>query len=179
MSAVLSPKFVNLMVEARDKKETGKLYAYYRDEAMIHIGMLFFNQGQLCGCKYDKLSGMEAIKQLFHSAIATAMFVRTKKGEIEEQSSMPNVDAVISNITNDVSSAGSAPWSLSDTELVQAVSKTMGEVLGEKGQNNVADIAVKFPPQENASLFINECIRMAANFIGSKRATQILQPLLD
>lgn len=176
--AALPPKFINLMVEARDKKETGKLYAYYRDEAMIHIGMLFFNKGRLCGCKYDKLSGMEAVKKLFHSAIATAMFVRTQKGEIEEQSSMPDVSAVISNLTHE-SNAEAAPWSLSGDELLQAVSKTLGDILGEKGQKIVVSVAGKYPPERNAAAFIDECIKMAANFLGVKRARDIVEPLLD
>jgi len=167
------------MVEARDNRETGKLYAYYRDEAMIHIGMLFFNKGQLCGCKYDKLSGLEAIKKLFHSAIATAMFVRTQKGELEQQQSMPNVDAVISNLTHESDTTDTAPWSLTGAELLEAVSQTLGDILGEKGQANVAKIADQFPPQNNANLFIDECTRMAANFLGMKRASQVLQPLLD
>jgi len=179
MSAVaLPPKFINLMVEARDKKETGKLYAYYRDEAMIHIGMLFFNKGRLCGCKYDKLSGLDAFKKLFRSAIATAMFVRTQKGEIEEQSSMPDVTTVISNLTHE-SNADAAPWNLSGDELLQAVSKTLGDILGEKGQKNVISIASKYPPERNAAMFTNECINMAANFLGMKRARELIEPLLE
>lgn len=179
MAAVsVPPKFLNLMESARDKKETGKLYAYYKDEAMIHIGLLFFNKGRLCGCRFDKITGMDAIKTLFHTAIATAMFVRVGKTEVEEQDSMPDVDAIISTLKherdNDV-----APWSMTGTELYQTISVTLTDILGEKGKKMIDKVAAGYPPEENAKVFGEECIKMTANYLGMKRAREILDPIFE
>ncbi|MDH5326970.1 MAG: hypothetical protein OEZ68_14485 [Gammaproteobacteria bacterium] len=179
MAAVsVPPKFLNLMVDARDKQETGKLYAYYRDEAIIHIGMLFFDHGKLIGCRFDKQTGLDAVKTLFHTTIGTAMFVRANEKELEQQASMPDVNEVISTLKHERDEAV-APWVLSGQELIQAVSATMADILGEKGRTIVEKVAAGYPPQENAKLFEEECIRNVANFLGLKRAKEIIEPIFS
>lgn len=175
---VVPPKFLDLLVSARDKKETGKVYAYYRDETSIHTGVLYFLKGTLAGCKFEQLKGVEAIKQLLHSAIASAMFVKVGKGDIEQQGSMPDIDALISTLRQEDGDQ-LAPWSLSGSELFQAIVTTLGDLLGDKGERNVEDIAVRYPPHEYPHQFVDECTKMLSNYMGAKRAREILASLVE
>lgn len=177
ISAMSEPyKLHDMLVNVRDKKETGKLYTYYRDEAMIRIGMLFFSKGKLCGCRFDKQTGLKALRNLYQFAFTTVTFVRLGKEEVEYQGSIPDVDSVISTLEE---GCETAPWKMSGTEIYQAVVATLEDILGKKGQQIAVHAARDGTSEENLEVFKQRVIDAMALFVGDKKARAILNPLFE
>jgi len=176
-TAKIESKFTGLMQHAHEHEQTGKLYAYYRDDNVIHVGTLFFKKGRLCGCNYDKSTGTEALNSLASSVIATAMFVPSAPADLLDQPSIPDFDRVLKALCNGEAVGGTEH--LSAVELIQAICATLHDILGEKMANNIKDLAQKTRASDNIAGFKEECMKSVSNFMGGRRAREILDPLFE
>lgn len=180
-STYMSPKFIYHLQHARDENKTGKLYTYSRtDTATLEIGLLYFLTGILCGSILGSVTGREAIQYILNSKIATAMFVNLDKNEIIQQPAMPDIDEVFSLISSTepaVKSLTHTPVIFSHSEIVQAVNGTLSDIVGNTISNKIEQLAQVHSPSSDLNRFAEECIKLTSNYIGKKRATDILMPL--
>ncbi len=176
-TAKIEAKFTGLMRHAQEAQQTGKIYAYYRDDNVIHVGTLFFKKGRLCGANYDESRGADAVRGLAESVIATAMFVPTSPAELLDQPQMPDVDQVLNALGRGEAVGGTEH--LSAVDLVQAVAGTLADLLGDRMGDKVKDLAHQTHAAKDLPAFREACITTAANLIGGKRARELLEPLFE
>jgi len=176
-TAKVESKFTGLMNTAHDTAQTGKIYAYYRDNNVIHVGTLFFKKGEICGCNYDKLSGVDAVNSLAGSVISTAMFVPAKPAELIDQPMIPDFDQVLAALNRGEVVGGAEHLTLDD--LVPAVGETLADVLGSMIKTKVDMLSLRVCPQKNLPAFKSESVKLATQFVGAKKAKELLDPLFE
>ncbi len=170
-------RFTSLMQHAREHQQTGKIYAYYRDDNVIHVGTLFFKKGKLCGCNYDKSTGIDAVNHLASSVIATAMFVPATPAELTDQPAMPDFEQVLQTLCKGEAVGGTE--NLSAVELIQAVSATVGDIFGEKMADKMKLLAQETQAARDLIRYKEACTKAVSNLVGGKRTKEILEPLFD
>lgn len=88
-------KLLNLVMAVSSAKKTGKVYTYTHGADHVLVGILFFDEGRLCGCSYDKEIGRQALNDFVRSEVTTTTFLEADAIDRSVRSEMPDVELVI------------------------------------------------------------------------------------
>lgn len=180
----LENKFFNILTHVHEKQETGKVYAYSRsrDGGEIHVGLLFFKKGNPCGFLFDKIAGIDALKRIANSVIASTMFVPTSPKQLVEQDAVPGYDEIFNALrrvagAREDAKQKSEAAKLSGAELVHVTAVTLGDILGSKVREKVESLGQVYRPETSMQRFVDECFKLATNYLGKRRAEEILEQI--
>ena len=170
-------KFVDLTVQTRDEQRTGKMYAYSRVESKLSFATLFFHDGQLSNCEYNGKSGDLALSELINSEVTNVVFVAGDSPDHIRDPSIRDVDTLLTSIKHQQSDSTESANANKDAGLRDIATDALKTICGDNATNLVNDLAERYPPEENQHKFIEECVKLASNFIGDEMANEIFKPL--
>ena len=171
-----NPKFVDMLRQIKNEQRTGRMRVSTRVEGELSYATLFFNDGQLSNCEYNGKSGDLSISKLINSEIVTVVFVAGDGSDYIKDSSIRDIDTLLSSSGHQISDK-TQPF-FKPVEFENIAIDALKIICGDNATKLVNDLATRYPPEKNQDKFIEECVKLASNFVGNDMANKILKPLL-
>lgn len=169
-------KFIDLITQAKNEQRSGRLYAYTRVDGKLSFATLFINHGQLSGCDYNEKSGDLALSELIDAPITTVVFVAGDGSDDIKDTDIRDIDTLLSSINNQ--KAYDTQPSFQVAEFKHIATEALKTICGDRATKLVDELAERYPPEKNHHKFIDECVKLASNFVGDKLANNALKSLL-
>ena len=171
---VVPEKCYQLIKEATANYDTGKLYVHFKKKNKLQSGVIYFARGRLCGAKFGRLVGEQALLSLCGQDISSAIFMKVALSDVELHAAMP---AVVELMTVLVCRQEDNRCMEQAHILFESVQSKLECLMGAKGARHAGYIAVKHPPHRDARDFVEHCLQLASNHVGQELAHKALAPV--